>query len=84
MNKNSIPGDPRKPMITSGIRIGTPAITTRGLVTEDMEALAEAISIAISSHDNSLEKARNIVKNLCSKYPLYEGPLLSKGYICPS
>jgi glycine hydroxymethyltransferase len=73
VNKNGIPFDPEKPTITSGIRIGTPALTSRGFKTDDMKAVAEAISIALSNPDNEvkLDQAREIVRALCDKYPLY-------------
>lgn len=73
VNKNTIPFDPEKPTITSGIRIGTPALTTRGLNGEDMKEVAKAMSIALENpnDDNKLEEARQIVKSLCNKYPLY-------------
>lgn len=72
-NKNAIPFDPEKPTITSGVRIGTPAVTSRGLVKEDMLDLAEAISVSLGSQgqEEELERAREVVKKLCDKYPLY-------------
>lgn len=84
VNKNSIPNDPRKPTVTSGIRIGTPAITTRGLVAEDMSPLGEAIALALLDNDEALKTARQIVTKLCLKYPLYNGSLLHKGYVAPT
>lgn len=83
VNKNSVPNDPRKPMVTSGIRIGTPAVTTRGLVAEDMKILGEAIAFALKNDDSLLEKAKEKVSSLCKKYPLYNGALLNKGYVSP-
>jgi glycine hydroxymethyltransferase len=73
VNKNGIPFDPEKPTITSGIRIGTPAVTSRGLKGEDMKAMAQAIAMALDHHDDAgqLAQARQIVKGLCDKYPLY-------------
>lgn len=73
VNKNAIPFDPEKPSVTSGIRVGTPALTTRGFNTEDMREVAKAITIALDNPENEkgLQKAREIVKNLCLKYPLY-------------
>ncbi len=68
-NKNTVPNDPESPFVTSGIRLGTPAVTTRGMNTEDMDRIAEAISLVIASEDN-IEKARAIVKTLTDKYPL--------------
>lgn len=72
-NKNTVPNDPNGPFVTSGIRIGTPATTTRGLNTEDMRKVAEAISLVVGSkgEEVSMDKAREIVKGLCDKYPLY-------------
>lgn len=81
VNKNSVPNDPRKPMITSGIRIGTPAITTRGLVPSDMEILGKAISLALQNNDALLPEAHSLVTALCQTYPLYNGSLLKNGYI---
>ncbi len=73
VNKNGIPFDPEKPTITSGIRIGTPALTSRGFSTEDMQAVAHAISLALDHPEDEakLGEAREIVQVLCDKYPLY-------------
>lgn len=68
-NKNTIPNDPRSPFVTSGVRLGTPAVTTRGMKEEDMDTIAEAITMVIKSKDN-VEKARQLVKSLTDKYPL--------------
>ncbi len=68
-NKNTIPNDPRSPFVTSGVRLGTPAVTTRGLVEEDMDVIAEAIALVIESEDN-IEKVREMVAELTAKYPL--------------
>ncbi|MBO4997981.1 MAG: serine hydroxymethyltransferase [Lachnospira sp.] len=68
-NKNTVPNDPKSPFVTSGIRIGTPAITSRGMVTEDMEVIADAMKSAIIDKDN--DKAKALVKTLTDKYPLY-------------
>ncbi|RDB36229.1 serine hydroxymethyltransferase [Spirobacillus cienkowskii] len=81
VNKNSVPNDPRKPLITSGIRIGTPAITTRGLVAADMQVLGEAISLALKNDDSLLDKAKEMVVSLCHKYPLYDKALQRNGYV---
>lgn len=81
VNKNSVPNDPRKPLITSGIRIGTPAITTRGLVAADMQVLGEAISLALKNDDLLLDKAKAMVVSLCNKYPLYDKALQRNGYV---
>ncbi|MCH5255697.1 MAG: serine hydroxymethyltransferase [Lachnospiraceae bacterium] len=69
-NKNTIPNDPKSPFVTSGIRLGTPAITSRGLNTADMDRIAEAISIVIKEGEDGISKARGIVKELTDKYPL--------------
>lgn len=69
-NKNTIPNDPKSPFVTSGIRLGTPAATSRGLNTADMDQVAEAISIVIKEGETGIEKARAIVKTLTDKYPL--------------
>lgn len=68
-NKNTIPNDPRSPFVTSGVRLGTPAVTTRGMKEEDMETVAEAIAMVVRSGDN-VAKARELVKSLTDKYPL--------------
>ena len=72
VNKNAIPNDPQSPFVTSGVRIGTPAVTTRGLVEEDMEKIAEFIYLTASDFDNSADKIRAGVNEICKKYPLYE------------
>ena len=73
VNKNSIPGDPESPFVTSGLRIGTPAMTTRGLKEEDMEEIAEIISITLKNLDDeeAMKEARDRVAKLLAKYPLY-------------
>lgn len=68
-NKNTVPNDPKSPFVTSGIRIGTPAITSRGMVEEDMIVIADAMKAAIIDKDS--EKAKELVKTLTDKYPLY-------------
>ena len=68
-NKNTIPNDPRSPFVTSGVRLGTPAVTSRGLVEEDMDKVAEIIAMVIESEDN-VEKAKAMVAELAQKYPL--------------
>ena len=69
-NKNTIPNDPKSAFVTSGIRLGTPAVTTRGMNTEDMDKIAEAISIVIKNGEDGIESAKAIVKELTVKYPL--------------
>ena len=73
VNKNSIPGDPESPFVTSGLRIGTPAMTSRGLKEEDMEEIAEIISITLKNLDDeeAMKEARERVAKLLAKYPLY-------------
>ena len=72
VNKNAIPNDPQKPAFTSGVRIGTPAVTTRGLKEDDMKEIAECIYLTAKDFDNSKEKIRDMVNAICKKYPLYE------------
>lgn len=69
-NKNTIPNEQRSPFVTSGIRLGTPAVTTRGMNTEDMDRIAEAIALVIKEKEEGIEKARTIVAELTAKYPL--------------
>lgn len=73
VNKNTIPNDPQKPFITSGIRIGTPAVTSRGMGEEEMVKIAKAISLALSDQE---EQAAEMVEKLCSEYPLYPDVLI--------
>lgn len=72
VNKNAIPDDPQSPFVTSGIRIGTPAVTTRGFKEEDMDRIAEFIYLCASDFDNKKEEIRAGVEALCAKHPLYE------------
>ena len=69
-NKNTIPNDPQKPFVTSGIRLGTPAVTTRGFNEEDCDKVAEAISLVVLGGKDKVPEARAIVKSLTDKYPL--------------
>lgn len=69
-NKNTIPNDPQKPFVTSGIRLGTPAATSRGLKEDDFDKVAEAIAMLINEGESAIEKAKAIVKELTDKYPL--------------
>lgn len=69
-NKNTIPNDPKSPFVTSGIRLGTPAATSRGLNAEDMDQVAEAIAIVIKEGEAGIDKAQTIIKTLTDKYPL--------------
>ena len=68
-NKNTVPNDPKSPFVTSGIRLGTPAVTTRGANEADMEIIADAIKAAVL--DNDKAKAEQLVKSIVEKYPLY-------------
>ena len=69
-NKNTIPNDPQSPFVTSGIRLGTPAVTSRGMNTEDMDKIAEAIALIIKGKEEKIQEARAIVDSLTAKYPL--------------
>ena len=69
-NKNTIPNEQRSPFVTSGIRLGTPAATTRGLGTEDFDKVAEAISIVIKEQEAGIDKAKAIIAGITEKYPL--------------
>lgn len=72
VNKNGIPFDPESPFVTSGIRIGTPAVTARGMKEEDMVEIADLINLTITDYENSKEKVKERVRMLCEKYPLYQ------------
>ena len=72
LNKNTVPNDPRSPFVTSGVRIGTPAVTSRGLVEEDMEKIAELIYLVATDYDNKLDYVRSEVAKICEKYPIYQ------------
>ena len=69
-NKNTIPNDPKSPFVTSGIRLGTPAVTSRGMKEEDMDKIAEAVAMVIKEQENGIAGARAIVQALTEKYPL--------------
>ena len=73
-NKNSIPFDPENFLITSGVRLGTPAVTTRGMNEEDMDTIAEIIEIVLG--EKNIEKAKQMSKALTNKYPLYKDAVL--------
>lgn len=70
-NKNTIPNDPQSPFVTSGIRLGTPAVTSRGLNGQDMDVIAEAVSLVIKDINANQDKARELIKGLTDKYPLF-------------
>lgn len=72
LNKNAVPNDPRSPFVTSGVRVGTPAITSRGLKEEDMEKIAECIWLAATDFENKADYIRAEVTKICEKYPIYE------------
>lgn len=72
LNKNTIPNDPRSPFVTSGVRIGTPAVTSRGMKEEDMEKIAELIWLTATDFENKADEIRTEVETLCAKYPIYE------------
>ena len=69
-NKNTIPNDPQSAFVTSGVRLGTPAVTSRGMNEQDMDVIAEAIAMMLKQEDGCVEKARALVKSLTEKYPL--------------
>ena len=71
-NKNAIPNDPEKPFVTSGIRLGTAAVTSRGLNEEDMDKIAEFIYLCATDFENSAEKIKQGVEEICKRYPIYE------------
>lgn len=72
LNKNTIPNDPRSPFVTSGVRIGTPAVTSRGMKEKDMEKIAELIWLTATDFENKADEIRAEVEKLCGKYPIYE------------
>ena len=72
LNKNTVPNDPRSPFVTSGVRIGTPAVTSRGLKEEDMPVIAECVWMAAVDFENKTDAIRAQVTKLCDKYPIYQ------------
>ena len=72
LNKNTVPNEPLSPFVTSGVRIGTPAATTRGLNTEDFDKIAEYIALAVTDYDAKKQYILDGVAQICAKYPLYE------------
>ena len=72
VNKNTIPNDPQSPFVTSGIRLGTPAVTSRGMNQGDMEEIGEAISLIVKGGEEKIPEAEKIVDRLTKKYPLLE------------
>ena len=71
VNKNAIPNDPEKPFVTSGVRVGTPAVTSRGVGAEDMKTIAHLFALTAKDYENSAPAVRAAVAELCKKYPLY-------------
>jgi glycine hydroxymethyltransferase len=69
-NKNTIPNEQRSPFVTSGIRLGSPAVTTRGLKEDDMDQVAEAIALVIRNREAGIEPAKAIIAGITAKYPL--------------
>ena len=72
VNKNAVPNDPQSPFVTSGIRIGTPAVTTRGLKEDDMRVIAKLIKMTVTDFEDKADEIRATVNEICAKYPLYE------------
>lgn len=72
VNKNAVPNDPASPFVTSGIRIGTPAVTTRGLKEEDMKTISHLIKLVVTEFDTKADEIRAAVNEICSRYPIYE------------
>lgn len=72
LNKNAIPNDPQKPSVTSGVRIGTPAVTTRGLGAEEMRMIAKCIAMTAKDFEGTSKQVRAVVHDLCEKFPLYK------------
>lgn len=72
VNKNAVPFDTEKPSVTSGIRIGTPAVTTRGFKEEEMKEIAQLINMTVENYDEKKEIIKNEVAKICEKYPLYQ------------
>ncbi len=71
LNKNAIPGDPAKPSVTSGVRIGTAAVTTRGLGADEMKQIAKCIAMTAKDFEGTAQEVKEIVARICEKYPLY-------------
>ena len=72
LNKNTVPDDPRSPFVTSGVRVGTPAITSRGLKEQDMAKIAECIWLAATDFEAQADHIREEVTKICERYPIYQ------------
>ncbi len=72
VNKNAVPNDPASPFVTSGIRVGTPAVTTRGLKEADMKTISHLIKLAVTEFDTKADEIRAAVNEICGRYPIYE------------
>ena len=71
VNKNAIPNDPERPFVTSGVRIGTPAVTSRGFKEEEMETIAQLVGDTARDFEGTKEATRSTVEALCSRFPIY-------------
>ena len=72
LNKNAIPGDPQKPSVTSGVRIGTAAVTTRGLGKEEMKLIASCLGMTARDYEGTADQVKQIVHEICEKFPMYK------------
>jgi len=72
LNKNAIPGDPQKPSVTSGVRIGTPAVTTRGMGEEEMKRIAHCVALTARDFEGTSDEVKATVADICAKFPLYK------------
>ena len=72
VNKNTVPNEPRSPFVTSGVRMGTAAVTTRGLKEEDMDKIAKFITMTLNDFEGTADAVRAGVTEICAKYPMYE------------
>ena len=72
LNKNTVPNDPRSPFVTSGVRIGTPAVTTRGMVESDMKEIAHLIHMVATDYDAKADEVREQVRAICGAHPIYQ------------
>ena len=70
-NKNTVPNEKRSPFVTSGVRLGTAAVTTRGMGVEEMDKIAEYITLALNDFEGSVDKIKAGVEDICEKFPLY-------------